>query len=81
MAGLGRNDDARTAGFDDLAEFFQQDRRAVKVYFQDCFDRCLRRRYAGGIDEVLNGAELLGMIDEGQKWTSATKCQRPGCSF
>jgi hypothetical protein len=51
VAGLGRDNDARSTARDDLAEFLQQQRRAVEIDLQDGFDGGLRGGDARSLNE------------------------------
>ncbi len=64
MPGLRRDHDARASLRDHLAEFFQHERDAVEIHFEDRLRRGLGRRNASGVNEPVNIADRNGLFDE-----------------
>ena len=52
VPGLGRDHDASAAARDDIAKFFQHQRRSVEIDLEDRFRRRLGRGNAGGMDDT-----------------------------
>ena len=79
MPGLRRDDDARAAARDDVAELFEHERGAIQIDLEDRRRRRLRGRDAGRMDEAGDVAERGGCLDEHGP-TRARRRRRSRCS-
>src|SRR6185369_12960236 len=65
MSGLRRDDDARSAACNYVAELFENNGGAIKVDPKDGGWGCLRRGDAGGVDHAGDIAQRGGSMDQG----------------